>query len=174
VRIPNATIFKEIMINATASPSFRNSFDVVIPNNASVVDAIEAINRALKELKGILADPLPRALVEALEPDGVRIRAYLWAPSQNADWFALLSEAKLRTNVALQQAGVIGAASVVPSQLASQTEATQKEAANQKRHAQAAAAARPHPDGNGATTPVDRVLEQPETRVSEEGANLLT
>ncbi len=65
VRIPNATVFKEIMINSTASPSFRNSFDVVIPNDASIVDAIDAINRALKELKGILADPPPRALVEA-------------------------------------------------------------------------------------------------------------
>ncbi len=161
------------MINATASPSFRNNFDVVIPNDASVVDAIDAINRTLRSLKGILAEPPPRALVEALEPDSVRIRAYLWAPSQNADWFALLSEAKLKTRVALQQAGVIGAAAkFVPSQLASQSDATRNEAANLKRDAQAAAA-RPHAGGNGTTTPVDRVLDQPETRVSEEGANLL-
>ena len=68
VRIPNATVFKEIMINSTASPSSRNSFDVVIPNDASIVDAIEAINRSLRELKGIHQDPPPRALVEALEP----------------------------------------------------------------------------------------------------------
>jgi small conductance mechanosensitive channel len=172
VRIPNATVFKEIMINSTASPSFRNSFDVVIPNDASVVDAIEAINRALKSLNGILHDPPPRALVEALEPDGVRIRAYLWAPSQNADWFALLSEAKLKTKIALQQAGVIGTAKVIPSQLASQSEAIRTEAANLKRDAQAATAA-PHANGNGTTTPVDRALAQPETRVSEEGTNLL-
>ncbi len=172
VRIPNATVFKETMINSTASPSFRNSFDVVIPNDASVVDAIEAINRALKSLKGILDDPPPRALVEALEPDGVRIRAYLWAPSQNADWFALLSEAKLKTKVALQQAGVIGAAKVAPSSLASQSETTQNEAANLKRDSQAAAAA-PHANGNGTSTPVDRALAQPETRVSNEGTNLL-
>ena len=65
VRIPNATIFKEIMVNSTASPSFRNSFDVVIPNDASVVGAIEAINSALKELKGILNDPPPGVLVGA-------------------------------------------------------------------------------------------------------------
>ncbi len=41
VRIPNSVIFKEIMINATASPVFRNSFDVVIPNEASTAGAIE-------------------------------------------------------------------------------------------------------------------------------------
>jgi small conductance mechanosensitive channel len=40
VRIPNAVIFKEIMINATASPSFRNSFDVMIPNETSTSQAI--------------------------------------------------------------------------------------------------------------------------------------
>ena len=45
VRIPNATIFKEIMVNATASPSFRTSFDVVIPNEASTAAAIDALNR---------------------------------------------------------------------------------------------------------------------------------
>ncbi len=43
VRIPNSTIFKEIMVNATASPSFRNSFDVVVPNEASTADAIDAL-----------------------------------------------------------------------------------------------------------------------------------
>ena len=52
VRIPNAMIFKEIMVNATASPSFRNSFDVVIPNEASTADALDAIDRALRETEG--------------------------------------------------------------------------------------------------------------------------
>ncbi len=60
VRIPNATIFKEIMVNATASPSFRTNFDVVIPNEASTGAAIDAINRALRETNGILPDPPPR------------------------------------------------------------------------------------------------------------------
>ena len=31
VRIPNATVFKEIMVNSTASPSSRHSFDVLDP-----------------------------------------------------------------------------------------------------------------------------------------------
>jgi small conductance mechanosensitive channel len=184
VRIPNATVFKEIMVNSTASPSFRNSFDVVIPNHASVVDAIEAINHALKELKGILQDPPPRALVEALEPDGVKIRAYLWAPTRNADWLQLLSEAKLKTKVALQQAGVIGPPaknSAAPANGSSKTpqhstdappSTTNQAAANLKRDSQAASS---HSSANesGKETPVNRVLDEPETRVSEEGTNLL-
>ena len=52
VRIPNSVIFKEIMVNATASPSFRNSFDVVIPYESSTATAIDAISGALRGLKG--------------------------------------------------------------------------------------------------------------------------
>jgi small conductance mechanosensitive channel len=184
VRIPNATVFKEIMINSTASPSFRNNFDVLIPNDASVADAIAAINHALKELSGILQDPPPRALVEALEPDAVRIRAYLWAPTRNADWLQLLSEAKLKTKVALQQAGVIrpaptaaqspvdGQSRIARATTDSPPATTHRAAANLRRDSQAAAS---HPGTNESKkeTPVDRVLEEPETRVSEEGTNLL-
>ena len=184
MRIPNATVFKEIMINSTASPSSRNSFDVVIPNDASAADAIDAINRALKEQKGILHDPPPRALVEALEPDGVRIRAYFWAPTQNVDWFLLMSEVKLKTKVALHQARIIGgAANARPAPSDQQPKTTSgptmstpatrgQVAANLERDARAAASTAPV-NGNGKETPMDRALEQPETRVSEEGTNLL-
>ena len=54
VRIPNATVFKEIMVNSTASPSCRNSFDVKVPIEASTADAIAAIDGALKEMKAVL------------------------------------------------------------------------------------------------------------------------
>ena len=187
VRIPNATIFKEILVNATASPSARNSFDVVIPLEASTADALDALNRALRETKGILSDPSPRALVEALEPGGVRIRAYFWAPSQGLDGFQLLSDAKLKAKVALQQAGVLvapaaggpasqanGHAGAADGQPAppSATATARQAAANLRRDAQAAESA-PSAVGNGRQTLVQRVLQEPESRVSEEGANLL-
>ncbi|HZW32417.1 MAG TPA: mechanosensitive ion channel domain-containing protein, partial [Isosphaeraceae bacterium] len=187
VRIPNATIFKEILVNATASPSARNSFDVVIPLEASTADALDAMNRALRETKGILPDPSPRALVEALEPGGVRIRAYFWSPSQGVDAFQLQSDAKLKAKVALQQAGVLApAAAAAPAGKAnghaataevqpappSVTGTTRQAAANLRRDAQAAESA-PSAVGNGRKTLVQRVLQEPETRVSEEGANLL-
>jgi small conductance mechanosensitive channel len=180
VRIPNSVIFKEIMVNSTASPSFRNSFDVVIPYEASTAAAIEAMSSALRGLKGILADPPPRTLVEALEPGGVRLRAYFWSPTQGVDWFQLMSDAKLKGKVALQASGVIpppatdskAAAGVgspsgenghqIPTVTAIQARA------NIERDARKASVA-----GNGHQAPLERVLEQPETRVSEEGTNLL-
>ena len=65
VRIPNSVIFKEIMVNSTASPFSRNTFDVVIPNRASTVAAIDAITRAAGEQKGAPAGTHHDALVEA-------------------------------------------------------------------------------------------------------------
>lgn len=199
VRIPNATIFKEIMVNATASPSIRTNFDVVIPETASTADAIEAITRALRETTGILADPAPRTLVDSLEPGIVRLRADFWTPTHNIDWFQLMSDAKLRAKVALQQAGVIGAPPPAPSPLPASadppssaksddrpngrasapatngtptTPAEAEAAANLARDAQAAIEAPTAVVPNG-ETPTQRVLQEPETRVSDEGTNLL-
>ena len=180
VRIPNSVIFKEIMVNSTASPSFRNSFDVVIPYEASTATAIEAISGALRGLKGILADPPPRTLVEALEPGGVRLRAYFWSPTQGVDWFQLMSDAKLKGKVALQASGVIpppatenkaaaGAGTPAGENGHQSPSVTAEQArANIERDARKASAA-----GNSQQAPLERVLEQPETRVSEEGTNLL-
>jgi small-conductance mechanosensitive channel len=107
VRIPNSVIFKEIMVNATASPCSRNTFDVLIPYTASTSAAIDAISRALNQQPGVLSNPAPRVLVEALEAEAVRLRAYLWTPTQGADWFRLLSGVKLKAKVELQKAGVM-------------------------------------------------------------------
>jgi small-conductance mechanosensitive channel len=198
VRIPNSTIFKEIMVNATASPSFRTNFDVVIPNEASTAAAIDAITRALRETPGILSDPPPRALVEALEPGGVRLKADFWTPTRNIDWFQLMSDVKLRAKVALQQAGVIGtpvpaAAPALPTKAedgsngqvakasdgapaqassSSATPAEHEAAVNLARDARAARNA-PTAVVDSSETPTARVLQEPETRVSDEGTNLL-
>jgi small conductance mechanosensitive channel len=186
VRIPNSTIFKEIMVNATASPNMRNSFDVLIPNEASTANAISALNHALRDQPGVLSDPPPRVLVEALEPGGVRLRADFWSPAHNIDELQLMSDIKFRAKVALQQSGVMGvSANVVDGQTTSQivdrtgapvpptiTVAAEQAAANVRRDVQAAVAAQPAVN-NGREIPAQRVLQEPESRVSDEGKNLL-
>ncbi len=184
VRIPNSVIFKEIMVNTTASPTFRNSFDIVISYEASTAAAIEAIANSLRELKGILVDPPPRALVDALEPGGVRLRAYFWTPTHGVDWFQLMSDAKLKAKVALQMSGVIP-----PPANVSQSEPTAAPAALGGRSGEPFAAGPVDENlqrdarkttkaaidaGNGHHHPIEQALKQPETRVSEEGTNLLT
>ena len=178
VRIPNSTIFKEIMVNATASPSFRHCFDVVIPHEASTIEAMEAITLVLRNQEGVLNDPPARALVEAIEPGGLRIRAYFWAPTQGVDWIQVMSDVKLKAKVALQKAGIIAAPAVaVPGgatngDSARPSSAPRNASANLERDSKALAP-RAASQANGQETPSEKVLQQPETRLSDEGANLL-
>lgn len=106
VRIPNATIFKEIMVNSSATPYARNGFDLLIPYDVSTAAALEAIAGALRSQEGIIADPPPRAYVDALEQAGVRLRTIFWIPTKGIDGDQLASDAKLKVKVALQQIGI--------------------------------------------------------------------
>jgi small conductance mechanosensitive channel len=200
VRIPNNVIYKEILINASVSASSRGSFDVVIPYEVSTASALEAMTGALRAHDDVLADPPARALVEALEPGGVRLRAYFWMPGQGVDGSKLQSDVKLRVKVALQQAGIappptsvlVSVAGHVPVEVSEADARSRPEPvmrpcalvtaeqaqANLRRDRKAAANGSAAP-GNGAanggphTTPQEHALEQAESHVSDEGTNLL-
>ena len=106
IRIPNAIIFKEILVNRTASTAMRASFDVLIPWDASIATATESITTALRTHEGFEKTPSPRTLVEAIEQGSIRLRSYFWFPAQGMDRLKLLSDAQLAAKVALQKAGI--------------------------------------------------------------------
>ncbi len=106
IRIPNAIIFKEILVNRTASESIRSGFDVIVPWDSSISQAIEAISGAIAEHEGIEDNPSPRTLVQAIEPGGIRLRTLFWHPPRGVDSLKLLSDAQLMAKVALQKIGI--------------------------------------------------------------------
>jgi small conductance mechanosensitive channel len=106
VRIPNAVIYKETLINASTTPTSLGSIEVMVPYEASTVEALAAIGEALQSTDGLLQEPTPRALVEALEVGGVRLRATFWMPTKGIDGDKLQSDLRLKIKVALQKAGL--------------------------------------------------------------------
>ncbi|MDR3636827.1 MAG: mechanosensitive ion channel [Isosphaeraceae bacterium] len=194
VRIPNSTIYKEILVNSSSSSSSRGTFDVVIPYSVSTATAVEAMTQALRDQEGILPDPPARALVEAFEQNGVRLRGYYWMPSQGVDGFKLNSDAKLKVKVALQQAGIappplaatVAIVGKVPVDVSEVNQhscdneiirpgaviSNEQAAANLRRDRHAAATAKVAPT-DGHETPMEHVLSEAETHVSDEGENLL-
>ena len=120
IRIPNSTIFKEILVNRTASTAIRASFDVLIPWETSIATATEAIANALRAHDGFEESPAPRTLVESIEPGGIRLRSYFWFPAQGVDRAKLLSDAQFAAKVALQKVGIKPAAPVPVVQIAGQ------------------------------------------------------
>jgi small-conductance mechanosensitive channel len=106
VRIPNAVIYKETLVNASATPTSLGTIDVMVPYEASTAEALEVINEALQSTEGLLQEPTPRALVQALETNGVHLRASYWFPSKGIDGDKLQSDLRLKIKVALQKAGI--------------------------------------------------------------------
>lgn len=106
VRIPNAVIYKETLVNASVTPTSLGTIDVMVPYESSTAEALGAINEALQSTEGLLQEPTPRALVQALEPNGVRLRASFWFSSKGLDGDKLQSDLRLKIKVALQKAGI--------------------------------------------------------------------
>jgi small conductance mechanosensitive channel len=115
VRIPNAVIYKETLVNASATPSALGSLDLMIPYEASTAEAIEAINQALQSTDGLLQEPTPRTLVNALEPGGVHLRATYWLPTRGIDGDKLQSDLRLKVKVAFQKLGIASPTSYAPT-----------------------------------------------------------
>ncbi len=180
VRIPNAVMFKEILVNSSASPGVRKGFDVTVPYEASTAEAQEAIAGALRSQDGILADPEPRATVEALEAGGVRLRATFWMPTTGVDGDGLVGDAKLKVKVALQRAGLLpgsppaaapapGADGPAPAPAQAPAD---RAGENLRRDTRAAAMTAPV-TGHDRASDVEHVLRSGDSRVGDEGANLL-
>lgn len=106
IRIPNATVFKSTIINRTASKAVRGLFDVLLPYDSSISQAQTALAEAVAGHEAVLEDPAPRALVEALEPGGIRLRISYWYPPRDVDGARLQSDARFLAKVALQKLGI--------------------------------------------------------------------
>lgn len=93
VRIPNAIVYKSVIINYTRNPSRRFRFDVGVgtEQDLSAVQRLGA--QTLVEMDGVLDDPPPVATVETLGDSSVIIRLTGWVDQRHADFLKVRSEA---------------------------------------------------------------------------------
>jgi small-conductance mechanosensitive channel len=106
VRIPNATVYKGVIVNYTRNPLRR--FDLAA--GVGVEEDLAAAQRlgveVLRTTPGVLADPPPQALVEALGESNVVVRYLGWVDQHAADFLKVKSEAIRRVKEALDAAGI--------------------------------------------------------------------
>ena len=107
VRIPNAEVFKAIIINFTRNPQRRFQFDLG-------VDAVEDLNQAqqlamdtLNGMVGVLDEPKPTALVDSLGDSNVIVRVYGWVNQREFSFAKVSSEAIKQTKQAFDDAGIV-------------------------------------------------------------------
>jgi len=106
VRIPNAQVFKAVIINYSLQPQRRISFTVSIDESAPLNLAFESIHRTLKNTDGVLDDPPPSVTIEELQEATTLVGVYFWIDQRKHDFLAVKSLAMIEVKIALRDAHI--------------------------------------------------------------------
>jgi small-conductance mechanosensitive channel len=78
IQIPNATVFKNTIVNYTANPNRRADFVVGIGYDNKISQTQELLAQAIAEHPAVLETPEPLVLVDELGAATVNLRIYFW------------------------------------------------------------------------------------------------
>lgn len=106
LRLPNAMVFKAVILNYTRNPTRRFTFEFGIGNGEDLVRARELCLQALAATPGVVEQPPPAMLVRALADSSVTVRCSAWVDQRRADFGKVQSEAIQAVKAALEGAGM--------------------------------------------------------------------
>lgn len=106
VQIPNATIYKETIINFTANPNARFDFLVGIGYDDSISKAQASALQVLEDHPAVVDNPESMVLVESLGPATVNLRVYFWINISEFSALKVRSAIIRLTKRAFDQAGI--------------------------------------------------------------------
>jgi len=106
VQIPNATIYKETIVNFTANPNTRFDFVVGIGYDDSIEQAQGLARDIVLRQEGVVAEPEPWVVVEALGAATVNIKAYFWVETAKYNGLKVRSAVIRSVKRALEDAGI--------------------------------------------------------------------
>jgi small-conductance mechanosensitive channel len=92
VRIPNAVVYKSVIVNYTRNPSRRFHFDIGVGTEQALSAVQQLASETLDRMDGVLDDPPPVTTVETLGDSTVVIRVAGWVDQRHADFLKVRSE----------------------------------------------------------------------------------
>lgn len=108
LQLPNALVFKAILLNYSRNPRRRFDFTVTIDGSQSIrvshALAIEQVTR----VDGVLSDPAPSWSVQEFTPAGIVLRFFGWIDQRQSDLGKVRGEAIRRVKAAFAQRGIEG------------------------------------------------------------------
>ncbi len=107
VRIPNAKVFKNTILNYSRNPLRRFGFVVGVATDADVSEALGLGVGTLKRMPGVVADPAPQAWVESLGDWNVGLRFTAWIDQRETGWFKARGEAMRLVKQAFDAGGIV-------------------------------------------------------------------
>jgi small-conductance mechanosensitive channel len=107
LRIPNAKVYKAVIVNYTRNPKRRFDFDVGVDTEQNLADAQKLAASTLAEMKGVERDPPPFCHVQSLGDSNVVLRTYGWVDQTRAEFGSVRSEATRLVKAAFDRAGIV-------------------------------------------------------------------
>jgi small conductance mechanosensitive channel len=140
LRLPNALVFRSVMLNYTRNPARRFEFDVGVGVQEDLVEAMRIGTDMLGSLEGVMVKPPPRAFIQSLGDSNVQIRYYGWVDQRTHDYLLVRSEAIRTVKLALDGAEMDMPEPIYRVQL---TESTAHEAESRRERVLDAAPSKP-------------------------------
>ncbi len=106
LQLPNALVFKSVLLNYSRNPKRRFDFSTVIGSNTPWNDALELGIETLAGVQGVLTDPAPSAQIQELSADGATLRFMGWIDQRDNDVLKTRSESMRLVRRALREAGI--------------------------------------------------------------------
>lgn len=106
--LPNALVFKSVVLNYTRNPGRRFEFPVAIDGSISIKAARQVGMAALSATPGVLSDPPPSWTAEDDDGTTVRVRFFGWVDQRESDIGKVRSEAIHQVREAFSSNGIIG------------------------------------------------------------------
>lgn len=114
VALPNALVFRSVVLNYTENPKRRFDFVVPLDPNASVGDAQRLGLEALRGIEGVLPDPKASTLISEYLHDQMKVQFMGWVDQHQNSVQRVRSEAMRAVKAALDRNGVRRAGTTPP------------------------------------------------------------
>lgn len=85
LRMPNAMVFKSIVLNYSQNPNRRFEFAVTIDATESIGKSQELGLAQVARVPGVLDDPAPSSVVQDFAPSGIVLRFFGWVDQRHSD-----------------------------------------------------------------------------------------
>lgn len=105
VRIPNAQVFKGVILNYSRNPRRRFDFVVGVGVDSDLAAAQELGMATLAAMDGVLDEPPPQSWIDELGDSNVSLHFFAWIDQRHSEWAKARSEAVRRVKEAFDAAG---------------------------------------------------------------------
>ena len=107
VRVPNALVYKSVIVNFTRQPERRFEFIVGVDTDLDLNAAQQIALNAIHQVDGVLSRPPAMALIKELGDSSVSLLVAAWADQRRSDLMKVRSEAIRQVKQAFDDAGIV-------------------------------------------------------------------